>query len=136
VEDELGELAGRDEALRKLAALSGLVEEYLRDLPDLVGRTGQIREYEVVPPEGAGRLEPFTLSPERIRKRSPEEVKELERAEADGRAARLREIYEAIGLTVEAHKDGTLLLRWSFGERVLPGVTEFGSPVLKGVFSN
>jgi hypothetical protein len=51
------------------------------------------------------------------------------------RSARLRYVYEAIGLTVTAHKDGTLLLRWSCGKRTLPGVTGSESPVFRRLFA-
>ena len=48
--------------------------------------------------------------------------------------ARLRHVYEVIALAVTAHKDGTLLLRWSCGEQTLPVVTEFESPLLRRIF--
>ena len=44
-------------------------------------------------------------------------------------------LYEAIGLTVTAHKDGMLLLRWPVGERALPSVTGSESPVLGRLFA-
>lgn len=137
VEGELDGLAGRDETLRRLRDLPGLVEEYLRDLPDLVGWRRAVRGYETVPEERTPEnpLGAYTLTPERIRHRSAEEIRELERAARDERAARLREIYEAVGLTVTAHRDGTLVCRWAFGERVLPIVTEFESPILRELFS-
>ena len=72
-------------------------------------------------PESTAPLPPTTATGERL-------------AAENERSSRLRHVYEAIGLAVTAHKDGTLLLRWSFGERALPAVTEFESPTLGQLF--
>jgi hypothetical protein len=53
IERELEGLDGEalEERLRKLEALPALVESYLRDLPELVGRRRIVREHETVPNE-------------------------------------------------------------------------------------
>jgi hypothetical protein len=53
-----------------------LIEDYTRELPDLVhGREGVVREHVTVPPDHAedGPLNIYTLTPERVRRRTPEE---------------------------------------------------------------
>ncbi len=117
----LGDQEGR---LRELDALPALVEDYLKDLPYLVDRMPTIREYETVPAERTpdNPLGAFTLTPERIRYLSEEELEAKRLKARNERAGRFRELYEALGLSVEVRKDGTLVLSWSFGSRVLPGV--------------
>jgi hypothetical protein len=87
-----------------------LVEEYLRDLPDLVSRMPVIRNYETVPPERdeVGGLALYTLTPERIRFLSEEEVARRERKAEAARGARFRELYTMLGLRAEVRADGTL----------------------------
>ena len=63
------------------------------------------------------------------------EIKGERSAAENERSARLRWVYEAIGFAVTAHKDGTLLLRWSCGTRTLPVVTGFESPVLRQIYA-
>ena len=103
-------------------------EAYLRDLPDLVGRLRVVRDHRTVPAEWTPATNPlglYRLTPDRIRRKTGEEIEgELLTAENE-RSGRLRHVYEVIGLVVTAHKDGTLLLRWSLGERILPAVTEY-----------
>ncbi|MDP9439722.1 MAG: hypothetical protein M3P49_13445, partial [Actinomycetota bacterium] len=58
---------------------------------------------------------------------------EGERLSAENRRAhRLRRVYEAIGLALTAHKDGTLVVARG---RILPSVTGSDSPVLGRVFA-
>ena len=55
--------------LREIEELPTLLEEYLEDLPHLVGRKPIVREYETASPEPTddGTLPIFALTPERIR---------------------------------------------------------------------
>ena len=77
-----------------------------------------VRDHETVP--GENPLIPYRLTADKVRRKTEEEI-ESERLAADNeRAHRLRHVYEAIGLAVTAHKDGTLLLRWSLGARASP----------------
>jgi hypothetical protein len=71
-------LASGKERLRELDALPGLVDAYLRDLPELVGRERIVREYETVPEERteSNPLGAYTLSPESVRHLSEEELAE------------------------------------------------------------
>jgi hypothetical protein len=103
-------LADGESRLREIEELPGLVEEYLRDLPDLVSRMPIIRNYETVPPERdeIGGLALYTLTPERIRFLSEEEVARRERKAEAARGARFRELYAMLGLRAEVHADGTL----------------------------
>ena len=68
------------------------------------------------------------LTPDRVRPKTEKEIEGERLAAENERSARLRWVYEAIGLAVTAHKDGTLLLRWSCGTRTLPVVTSFEEP--------
>jgi hypothetical protein len=139
VERELDALGGGtlEERLRELEELPDMVEEYLRDLPHLVGRQCVVRDYATVPEERTpdNPLGLCRLMPDRIRPKTKEELKGEHIAAENERSARLRWVYEAIGLAVTAHKDGTLLLRWSLGERSLPAVTGFESPVLRRIYA-
>ena len=75
------------------------------------------------------------LSYELLLQSKTEKEIEGERLAAENESsARLRWVYEAIGLAVTAHKVGTLLLRWSCGTRTLPVVTGFESPVLRRIY--
>jgi hypothetical protein len=139
VERELDGLGGDalQERLRELEKMPALMEEYLRDLPDQVGRQRVVRDHAMVPEvrTADNPLGLYLLTPERVRRKTAEEI-EGERLAADNkRSARLRWVYEAIGLAVTAHKDGTLVLRWSCGKRTLPAVTGFESPVLGRTFA-
>jgi hypothetical protein len=139
VEQELDALGGGalEERLRELEALPALVEEHRRDLPDLVGRLRVVRDHETVPAERTpdNPLRVYTLTPDRIRHKTEEEIERERLAAENERSARLRHVYEAIGLAVTAHKDRTLSLRWSFGEQTLPVVTGSESPVLTRTFA-
>ena len=66
--------------LRELDALPSLVEDYLADLPYLVRGAGiPVRDYEVVGPEKTADnpLGDYMLTPNNVRERTPEEMKEL-----------------------------------------------------------
>jgi hypothetical protein len=80
-----------------------------------------VRDHRTVPAERTPATNPlglYRLTPDRTRRKTGEEIEgELLTAENE-RSGRLRHVYEVIGLVVTAHKDGTLLLRWSLGERI------------------
>ena len=65
-----------------------------------------------------GRLPVFPISPEMFRKRTQEEMEELQRAEERERAERYRGVYTSLGLRVIAYTDGTLELSWRAGKGV------------------
>ena len=110
LEARLAMLADGEVRLRELEELPGLVEEYLRDLPELIGPEVRVREYETVPEERTEEnpLGIYTLTPDRIMHLTDGELgaKRLT-AEAD-RAARLRELYARLGLRAAVHADGTV----------------------------
>lgn len=115
-EEELARLGDARDRIEYLDALPGLVEEYLRDLPELVrgAGLGEVREYETIPEDrnADNPLGVYTLTPERVRDRTPGELDELRREQQGERAERLRALYEVLGLSVVAHKDGTLEIAW------------------------
>jgi len=90
------------------------VEDYLKDLPYLVNRSVPLQEYETVPPQHEPGLDDelpiYELSPERIRRHTPEEMEELREKRERERAGRYRWVYGLLGLRVVAHKDGTLVV--------------------------
>jgi hypothetical protein len=103
-------LADGERRLRELEELLALVEEYLKDLPYLVGLMPLIREYETI---GADRtpenpLGTYTLTPERIRLLPKDEVAKRRRAAEAARGARFRELYAMLGLRAAIHAEGTL----------------------------
>jgi hypothetical protein len=106
---------GRMEALD---SLPGLVEEYIRELPYLVqGPQRPIRDHVVKEEFRKDGLEPYLLTPEIFRERTPEEKEELRQAEERKRGRRYRAMYELLGLKVVAQKDGTLEVSGTFGIR-------------------
>lgn len=126
VERELGRIGDRDRRLRELEALPALVGAYLRDLPYLVDRRQAVRDYETIltPRTQENPLGLHRLTPEGFRHLTDEELA-AERLRADNeRRARLREIYEAIGLRCTLRPDGTIEAAWRLEEGVvsLPGV--------------
>jgi hypothetical protein len=96
----------------------------MRDLPLILERTPPLRDYETVPPErepqaDGGKLPIYRLTPDRIRHLSEEELAEKRHAAEEERRARYRAVYEDLRLSVTAHRDGTLELRWAGGESAL-----------------
>jgi hypothetical protein len=95
----------------------------MRDLPLILERTPPLREYETVPPEREpgldGSLTIYTLTPDRIRRLSEEELTQERHAAEEERRARYRAVYEDLRLSLTAHRDGTLELRWAGGESAL-----------------
>ena len=112
-----------------------LVEGYLRDLPYLVGRRRVVRDHATVPEKRTADnpLGFYLLTPDRVRPKTEKKIEGERLAAENERSARLCWVYEAIGLAVTAHKDETLLLRWSCGTRSLPVVTGFESSVLRRI---
>ena len=117
-------------------ALEGRLRE-LEELPDLVGRRRVVRDHATVPEKRTADnpLGLYLLTPDRVRPKTEKEIEGERLAAENERSARLRWVYEAIGLAVTAHKDGTLLLRWSCGTRSLPVVTGFESSVLRRIYA-
>jgi hypothetical protein len=125
-EAELSRLSDARRHVEYLEELPQLVEEYLRALPDLVeGDETPVREYETVPPEREpgpdGSLPIYTLTPERIRYRTPEEMEELREKRKRERAERYGATYAMLGLKVVAHHDGSLEITWRGGGCKLSG---------------
>ena len=118
-EEELAKLGDTRDRIEYLEALPDMVEEYLRDLPELVRGAGwEVREYETVPEERT-HDNPFgiyTLTPEHIRERTSEELEEHIREQQRMRGERLQALYEALGLSVVTHRDGTLDISWGAGD--------------------
>jgi len=139
VERELDALGGStlEERLRELEALPDLIEGYLRDLPHLIGRLRVVCDHATIPEERTpdNPLRLYRLTPDRVRSKTEEEIAGERLAAENERSVRLRWVYEAIRLAVTAHKDGTLVLRWSLGERALPAVTGSESSVLQRIYA-
>lgn len=77
----------------------------------------------------------YRLTPGRVRPKTEEELEGECLAAENERSARLRSVFEAIGLSVKVHKGRTLVLRRSCGTRTLPPVTGFESTVLRRICS-
>lgn len=105
---------GRQKRLEKVAAL---VEAYLRDLPELMGREFVVREYETLPEERTedNPLGAYRLTPENIRHLPEEELAEKRRAAEEERGRRFRDLYEDLGLRATLDRDGTLEISWGGG---------------------
>jgi hypothetical protein len=118
-EEELARLADARRHVEYLEELPALVEEHLRDLPDLLesGCTPIVREYETVPPSpgGGGELPIYELTPERIRQRTPEEMEELRERLERARAERYGATYGMLGLKVVGYLNGDLEISWTGG---------------------
>lgn len=114
------ELAGAGDhavRLRELERVSAQVEDYLEDLPHLIDRLPVVRDYETVPEERTpdNPLGAYTLTPERIRYLSDEElVEQRTKAQAE-RSERFRKLYEALDLRVVCHQDLSLEVSWGGG---------------------
>jgi site-specific DNA recombinase len=109
------------ESERYLEDLDRLAEELVRDLSHLLDRTLPLREYETIGAERTPKnpLGVYTLTPERIREREAEELEEVRQAVEEERSARYRSVYDDLRLSLTAHKDGTLDIRWVGGESAL-----------------
>ncbi len=110
LEARVAVLADGEARLRELEELPGLVEEYLADLPELIGPETRVREYETVPEPRTedNPLGVYTLSPDRIKHLTDEKLK-AKRLDAEAaRGARFRVLYARLGLRAAVHADGTL----------------------------
>jgi hypothetical protein len=107
LEARLTLIADGERRLSKLEELPALVEEYLKDLPYLVGRIPVIREYETIGAERTPEnpLGIYTLTSERIR--CPPEV-EVAARRRTAEAARFRKLYAMLGIRAAVHADGNL----------------------------
>jgi hypothetical protein len=127
-ERQLGTLTASTERLATLDSLPGLVEEYIRELPYLVhGPPRKVRDYAIKeefctedlreedPHEI--KFEPYLLTPDALRERTPEEKEELRQAEETKRGLRYRAMYQLLGLKIVVQKDGTLDVSGTFGVR-------------------
>lgn len=114
-EEELARLGGARKHVEHLDRLPSLVDEYLRNLPYLVGHEPVTREYELVGHghEPGGR--PRTLTPDSIRFLSEEELAEKKRAAECTRAAHYQELYRMLGLKVFVRPDEGLEVSWGGG---------------------
>jgi hypothetical protein len=111
LEARLAMLASGEKRLQELDSLPGLVDAYLRDLPELVGRERIVREYETIPPAERTETNPlgaYTLTPESVRHLPEEELVQKRLDVEYARCARFREIYAMIGLQVAVHPSGAL----------------------------
>jgi chromosome segregation ATPase len=118
LEAELARLEDTKAELKRLERLAEEIPKFLADLPDLIeGSADHVQEYETVPPERTEEnpLGIYTLTPERIRQREPEELEEIRRERERARAERFRWVYQELGLKIIVRKDGTLELSGVFG---------------------
>jgi site-specific DNA recombinase len=135
-ERELASLEDVDASLEYFEALPSIIEEYIRELPQMIDYMPRIREYvqredhtpvyaifdeetgervgttTTRPP---GKLAPELVVPGMHRKRTPEEMEELRQEAERERARRYRGLYELLGLKVVAFKDKTLEVTGTFG---------------------
>ncbi len=117
-EDELAKLGGIKEEFDRWERLAEEIPEFLVDLPDLIeGGSDYVQGYETIPAEltTENRLGIYTLTPDRIRKRRPEELEEIRGERERKRAERFRWAYGELGLKVVVNKDGELELSGTFG---------------------
>ncbi len=114
LQERLAELAGGEARIRQLEGMPALVEEYLRDLPQLMDRRPVVREHETV---GAERTEGnplglYLLTRDSIRHLDGEELEEKRRAAEEERSQRFRQLYAMLDLRVVCHKDRSLEVTW------------------------
>lgn len=126
-ERKLATLQDSRQRLDELRAYPDLIDEYLKELPELVhGRENLVREHAYTEEHEERRREAreedrvpiFPLSPEMFRERTPEEIEELRCAQESERAERYRDVYTTLGLRIVAHKDGALEFTWRAGKGV------------------
>ncbi len=124
---ELAALQDSRRRIDELRSYSKLVDEYLRDLPDLLrGGDRPIRNYAYTEEHEErrkrareeGRLLVSTVSPEMFRERTPQEVQELREARDLQDAERYRHVYTTLSLKVLAHEDRVMEFTWRAGEGV------------------
>ena len=118
-EDELAKLEDAKRYVEYLDSMPRLVEDYLKELPQMIDYVPRIRE-SVMKDEhksaGTSRhLKPHPVMPGMHRKRIPEEMKELTDEAERERAGRYRSAYEMLNLKAVAYPDGTLEISWTGG---------------------
>ena len=120
-EEELARLEDERRYVEYLDALPRLVEDYLRELPEIINHVPRIRE--TVPKERpkSERLQPHLVEPGSHRTRAPEEMEQLRREAERERAGRYRRAYEMLNLKVVAYPDGTIDISWTGGSCKLSG---------------
>jgi hypothetical protein len=114
-------LSGAERLPSAARSADRLAREFVHDLPHLLDRVPPLREYETAPPEHSGEdgsLPIYELTPDRIRFLSEEEIAEKRRAAEEERSARYRSVYDDLQLSLTAHRDGTLEIRWVGGESI------------------
>lgn len=120
LERAAAEFREREQSLRELEALPGMVEEFLRDLPSLAGDEPIIRDYGLAGHgEGEGGPVPRLLTRDSLRYKSEEELATELREAGKRRAERFAQIYDMLDLSVVGYKDGTLEVRWGLNCRRL-----------------
>ncbi len=124
-EEELAKLEDAKRYVEYLDTVPQLVEDYLKELPQMIDKVPRIRE-SVIRDEykGAGsngHLKPHLVVPGMHRKRTPEEMKKLKAEAERERTGRFRQAYEMLDLKVVAHPDGILEISWTGGSCKLSG---------------
>jgi hypothetical protein len=120
-------LARLEEARRNIDYLDGLprlIEDYLKELPQMIDELPRIREY-TLSDEHKARLErdrskgdgpkPYPVVPGTYRERTPEELSQLRVKAERGRDERYRWAYEKLGLKAVAYPDRSLEITWRGG---------------------
>ncbi|HEX5850633.1 MAG TPA: hypothetical protein VFY59_15665, partial [Rubrobacter sp.] len=124
-EDELAKLEDAKRYVEYLDTVPRLVEDYLKELPQMIDDVPRIREYVIRDEyKGAGtngHLRPQIVVPGMHRKRTPEEMKVLRDEAERERIGRYRRAYEMLDLKVVAYPDGTLEISWTGGGCKLSG---------------
>jgi len=128
-EDELAKLEDARRYAEYLDEMPPLVEDYLRELPEIIDHMPRIREHVLdenrtpvyVPTKSAKSYKIEVVVPGMHRKRTPKEMEEL-RGEAEReRAGRYRRAYEMLNLKVVDYPGGTLEIFWTGGSCKLSG---------------
>jgi len=120
VQAELAALQDSRRRIDELRSYSKLVDEYLKDFPDLLrGGERPIRNHAYTDEHEERRQRVReTVSPEMFRERTALEVQELREAQDLEDAERYRHVYTNLGLRVVAHEDGVMEFTWRAGEDV------------------
>jgi hypothetical protein len=95
-----------------------LVEDYPRELPEMLDYMPRIRECVIEDEHKSKHLKPHPVVPGMHRKRTPEEMEQLRQEAERERAARCQYTYAKLGLKAVAHRDGTLVFTWKAGKSV------------------
>jgi len=127
-EDDLAKFEDGKRTIEYLDELPRLVEDFLRELPEMVEYMPRIRGYttdedrkKVYASYPPTELTPEVVVPGMHRKRTPEEMAELHHKAANERAECYRELYEKLNLHVIAYPNRDLEISWFGGVRKLEG---------------